>query len=48
MEIPDIYPFGTDEELDSFLETWGEYDSFPELKWLSAICYNSSDNNIVT
>ena len=32
IEIPDIYPFGTDEELDSFLETWDEYDPFPELK----------------
>ncbi|MGN0618399.1 MAG: hypothetical protein ACI4J7_05195 [Ruminiclostridium sp.] len=32
MKIPDVYPFGTDEELDSFLETWDEYEPFPELK----------------
>lgn len=32
MKIPDIYPFGTEEELDDFIACWKEYDPYSELK----------------
>ena len=32
LKIPDIYPFGTDQEINDFLDCWSEYDPFLELK----------------